>query len=115
MVDPKKLDADWSKDAEGYIPPGGGKNEIGKRRENFGKFLEKGQPVQASHVVLDYAGNPAFVDGRHRFSVLRDRGANQVAVTVPRKEAAAFQQRYGPSLPPERKHGPPTARQASRR
>lgn len=97
LVDPARLSAAWSQD-QGFITASGGGAEIGGRRTEFAKFLARGEPVQASRVTLGNDGVPAFVDGRHRFSVLRDQGATAVAVTVPRSEADDFRARFG--VPP---------------
>lgn len=87
MVSAKELEKAWEKD-DMYIPPGGGgKSDVPGRREAFEKFLESGKPVQASRITVDEKGNASFIDGRHRFSVLRDKGADKVAVTVSKKEA----------------------------
>lgn len=95
LIDPAKLDRDWSKKAIEYIPAGGGGAEIGGRREGFKEFLKTGKPVEASRVVLDDEGNPSFVNGRHRYSVVRDSGAGAVAVTVPKRDAEEMMRRYG--------------------
>jgi hypothetical protein len=96
LIDPRKMDADWAKDRNFYIPPGGGGAEIGGRRSGFEEFLRKGTPVQAPKVELGADGLPTFVNGRHRFSVVRDLGATEVAVTIPRSQVAEFLRRYGP-------------------
>lgn len=95
MVDPRKLDAAWSADSD-YLPPGDeGPSEIRGRRSGFAEFLKKGKPVQASRVSLQNDGSVYFVDGRHRFAVLRDRGAARVGVMVKRSQAKKFRQRFG--------------------
>lgn len=91
QVDPARLDQAWAKDKGYYIPPGGGgESEIGGRRDDFKNFLAKGQPIQASRVSLDPDGSVSFGDGRHRFSVLRDEGADSVGVMVPAEQLGAF-------------------------
>jgi len=95
MVDPRKLDAAWSADAM-YLPPGGiGATGIPGRREAFTSFLATGKAVQASRVSLDDSGVPAFTDGRHRFAVLRDTGANLVGIMVPKDQADDVRRRFG--------------------
>ncbi len=87
MVDAKELEKAWEKDDQ-YIPPGGGgSSSVPGRREAFEKFLATGKPVEASRVSVDEKGNASFIDGRHRFSVLRDKGADKVAVTIAKDEA----------------------------
>lgn len=90
MVNADALDAAWARDQGFYIPRGGGGAEIPGRRAGVETFLESGKPVQASRINLLEDGTAAFTDGRHRFSVLRDGGADRVAVTIPRKELARF-------------------------
>lgn len=90
-----KLNAAWAKEEGIYIPPGGGGAEIGGRIEDFKRFLAKDKPVQASRVYLAEDGSLDFIDGRHRFAVLRDSGAETVGVMVPDNQAAQFQQRFG--------------------
>lgn len=94
MVDPAKLDAEWSKDDK-YIPAGGGgASSVKGRREGFEEFLAKGKPIESSRVGL-YNGVPYFVDGRHRFSILRDKGAGAVGVTIPKEQAKEIQEKFG--------------------
>ncbi len=88
MVPTSVLEKGWSAgNPDHYIPPGGGGGEIGGRRANVETFLTKGKPVEASAVHVDEDGKVQFRDGRHRFSVLRDKGAAQVAVTVDKTSA----------------------------
>lgn len=82
MMDSADLDRLWQRDKGYYIPRGGGGAEIGGRRAGFERFLEKGEPIQASRVAVGEDGRLSFIDGRHRFSVLRDQGVEQVAVTI---------------------------------
>lgn len=88
MVDPKVLDREWSRDRGFYVPPGGGGAEIQGRRERFDKFLDTGRPVEATVVYLNkIRGGVSIDDGRHRFSVLRDKGIDRVGITVTREQA----------------------------
>jgi len=91
-VDPQRLDQDWQKDAGYYLPPGEDKSG---RAADFRRFLAKEKAVEASRVVLGDDGEISFVDGRHRFSVLRDDGASRVAVMVPVDQVPEFEARYG--------------------
>ena len=84
MVDTEALDKAWK--AGGlHIPPGG--EEIAGRRAGVEKFLQTGKPVQAPKVYVQPNGSVVFGDGRHRFAVLRDSGAKQVAVTLDKGSA----------------------------
>jgi SPP1 gp7 family putative phage head morphogenesis protein len=94
ILDPKKIDQEWSLDGNYYIPPGGGGGEIEGRRDRVREYIDKGKPLQASRAVLGDDGRMVFEDGRHRFSVLRDDGYDRVAITVPREQANEFLNRY---------------------
>jgi hypothetical protein len=50
--------------------------------------------VQASRVELDRHGRVSFRDGRHRFAVLRDQGAERVGVMVPRRQEKKFKEQF---------------------
>lgn len=95
MVDTAKLENAWKDIDDEYIPPGGGGNEIGGRRANFKAFLAKGKPVESSRVTFGPDGKLSFIDGRHRFSVLRDMGVKKVGLTVPKAQAKEFEKRFG--------------------
>lgn len=107
MVDPARLDAAYARGhPDYYIPRGGGGGEIKGRRAEFERFLAKGKPIQASRVTYDPdEGSVDFIDGRHRFSVLRDLGVRAVGVMVPRKQADTFRELFAP--PPEPETQPP--------
>lgn len=94
LVDPQKLDANWSQDKGLYIPPGGGGAEIKGRREDFRNFLKKGVPIETSKVVLSKKGQVGFVDGRHRYSVFRDNGVKRIPISVPRGQAEKFKKLF---------------------
>ena len=106
MVDPKKLDAAWSKDAGYYVPPGGGGAEIPGRIARFKEFLAKGKPVEAPKVYLHPDGHVSFEDGRHRFRTLADAGIDRVAVTVDRGQVEAVKRALNPQ-PGEAPPAPP--------
>lgn len=88
MVDRAALDRAWQKDRGYYIPSGGGGPEIGGRRDNFRKFLDREDrpPIQASQVAIIDGEGASFIDGRHRFSMLRDMGIDRVAITIEKPE-----------------------------
>jgi hypothetical protein len=99
-----KLDRAWKKDEPFYIAPGGiGPSSIGGRYEQFETFLEAARrhrtPVEMSQVYVDEAGNVSFVDGRHRFAVLRDQGIAKVPVAVSRDAALRMAELYGAAPP----------------
>lgn len=95
VVSTAKLDASWAKDSGFYIPANGGGAEIGGRRDGFKSFLATGATVEPSTVCLDEQGEVSFVDGRHRFSVLRDMGARQVVVAIHKSQAKKLAKIYG--------------------
>jgi len=88
-ADPAKLDREWSKDTEGYLPKEGkGKSEIEGRRKGFEKFLESGKPIEQPHVAIaDATGNLTFGDGRHRTRVLMNQGEKSILLTVHKDDA----------------------------
>jgi hypothetical protein len=94
MVDPAALDAAWKAADPGYYVPLGGEQKGGSRKR-FEEFLEKGRPIEAPRVVLGKDGSPFFDNGRHRFAVLRDKGIDRIAVTVPKYQADKFRERFG--------------------
>ena len=94
-VDPAKLDPAWQANRPFYIPPGGGGAEIPGRRPDFERFLGTGKPIESPRVSLNPDGSLEFIDGRHRFSVLRDDGANRIGVMVPADQAEAFRRQFG--------------------
>ena len=88
-VDVDQLDALWREtDPTAYIPTEGeGQSEVRGRREGVKRFLATGKHLQAPRLDVGVRGL-GFVDGRHRFAVLRDQGARRVAVMVPRDQVA---------------------------
>lgn len=101
VLDPKKVDAEWSHDEGYYIPSGGGGAEVAGRRGRFEKFLAGGKPVEAPRLVIGANGRMNFEDGRHRFRVLADGGIDRIAATVPVGQAEEFRRRFGASTPVE--------------
>ena len=66
-----------------YFPPNG-ESRIGRRQE-FVDFVDTGADVESPFVFIgeDSTGlNVRFMNGRHRFSVLRDAGAQRINVTM---------------------------------
>lgn len=94
-VDVSKLDSSWSKNQDEYLPKDGkGKSEVSGRRESFEDFLKTGQPIQASRGNI-HDGAFSFMDGRHRFAVMRDKGIKEVSVTVPKSQAKEIHEKFG--------------------
>lgn len=95
-VDPQRIDAAFKKTGGFYLPPGqAGESEVAGRRAGVEEFLRKGVPLQASRAFLGPDGEVEFVDGRHRFAVLRDEGADYVGIMVPVEQVADFRQQFG--------------------
>ena len=82
LVNVERLNEAWSRNEGFFIPRGGGGAEIGGRREGVGRFLDQGRPIDMSQIHVSRSGEVSFSDGRHRFSVLRDRGMTHVPVSI---------------------------------
>ena len=83
IADTKRLDEVWRKsDPEGYIGRGGIGDTIGNRYDQFKEFLKTGERIHAPSIGVDEKGSLHFTDGRHRFSVLRDYGEDEVVVSM---------------------------------
>jgi predicted double-glycine peptidase len=96
QVDPARLDVAFAKDADYYLPPGvAAPSERPGGRAGVEDFLRTGKPLQAPRASLDANGALSFIDGRHRFAVLRDAGVDQVGVMVPVEQVALFRQAFG--------------------
>lgn len=83
-IDTSKFDDAWKHGIhkDQYI----GKNGIGgikDRYQNFGKWLgSTNVPIEASTVGVDKNGNVSFINGRHRYSWLRDSNVNDIQVAM---------------------------------
>jgi len=95
MTDIKKFDEAWGRDRNFYIPPGGGRNAIGNRYEQFIDFLSMGQPIVMPEVSMwEGMSMPAFTNGRHRYCVLRDKGWEKMPMCVDPDTAPEFRELY---------------------
>jgi hypothetical protein len=97
-VDVIKLDRAWQPISEHYIGLDGYGATFG-RLERFASWLREnpGKPIEAPAVYLSDERNwVRFLDGRHRFAVLRDRGYRTIKVAVPREQAARFREHFAP-------------------
>lgn len=95
IIDPAKLDQAWKKESH-YLPADGrGVSEKMGGRKEFRHFLETGEAVESSRLALGLDGSVDFVDGRHRFAVLRDAGIDKMAVSVPKHQINQFRERFG--------------------
>lgn len=80
-VDLTKLDNSWKKDKGNYVGRGGTENAIKNRYHDFGEWLKKGIPVQMPEVYIR-DNEVKFINGRHRFSWMRDHGAHSIPVVL---------------------------------
>lgn len=76
-----KFDAEFSKD-EGFYVSSTGEGEMAGRRKTFEEFLKKGRPIEAPEVTIDDQGGVSFINGRHRYSVIRDRGYARISMAM---------------------------------
>ena len=101
VVDVDKVDASFAKDGTGmaghYIPPGG----EGKRgaRAGFETWVDKPsqEPIMMSVLGMKIHSDREiqFLNGRHRYAVLRDRGVKTMPVMTYRDGADEFRRRFG--------------------
>lgn len=66
-----------------YLHPNNGKNCIEGRYERFEQFLQTSSNIEASYVTIALKNNQLVVDflnGRHRYAVLRDKGIESLPV-----------------------------------
>jgi hypothetical protein len=87
-VSTSKLNESWKGD-EGFHIDERGSNAIGDRLASFGEWLRThpDTAVETPEVSLNGRGEISFINGRHRFAYLRDRGVRTVFVAVPKSEA----------------------------
>jgi hypothetical protein len=97
VIDVARLSEAWEKDARFFVPPGA-EAKPGTRagvEEFLAKAERLGIPVEQSKVTLDVNGDVGFLDGRHRFSVLRDRGVFNLPVSVYRTDYSRLAKAFG--------------------
>lgn len=87
------FDKAFSREHSFYIGPGG-QSGIGKRYEEFGKFVEKAASIEASEVGVRQNGVIDFGNGRHRYAWLRDQGLKVIPVAMS-KESITYAKQYG--------------------
>ena len=95
-VNIKKFDDAWSKDVGFYIAFG--KGGIADRREKFEKFYKglesSGGTLESPEVSVNDSGKVMFINGRHRFAVLRDKGISPIYVSFT-KDSVDNAKRFG--------------------
>lgn len=80
-VDVQELDKAWKRSLI-YIEAGGKGAIIGNRYNESREFLQQNSLIYASEVVVKPDCSVEFVDGRHRFSNLRDAGRKKATVLM---------------------------------
>lgn len=77
------FEAYYKKCGDFYLHANNGKNSIEGRYERFERFLETTSTIEASYVVVAIKDDRLvvdFVNGRHRYAVLRDKGIESLPV-----------------------------------
>ena len=84
-VDVDKLDKSWKKSDDGcYVYPGGVEGVEGKY-DYWIRYLEEHcKPIEMSKIGMT-DGKAGFVDGRHRFVIMRDVGVKRVPVITDKR------------------------------
>lgn len=97
-ADVARLDAGFQRD-KGYAIGPHGTGAIPGRLAGFRDFLAKarraGTAIEMPLVVVDAGGLVSFIDGRHRFAVLRDLGVTQIPVSVPAEQVDQARRLFG--------------------
>lgn len=94
-LDTKNFDKIFQKDGC-YVGPNG-ENGISNRYQTFKEFLLEGKDIEASHVFLSEENGELsikFIDGRHRYSVMRDMGLNTIKFAIS-KDQIPLARKYG--------------------
>ena len=85
-VNVEALDKGFAKDQGFYIDTAG-TNRIGTRYDRVGEFIKTAKSVEASEVNVYKDGRVTFLNGRHRFAYLRDRGVLVLPVAMSKESA----------------------------
>jgi predicted RNA methylase len=95
------IEAQFERDKNHYIGPGGSGKTIGERYQSLLAKVKAGTRIlDAPQVWVDKYGKLSFADGRHRFALARDLGAENIQVAM-EPEAVRNGQRAG-ILPTEK-------------
>ena len=78
-VDVRKTDDRWKMDLPGFYLEEGYSDD---RKEVFENWLQHGIPIEVPEIYIDKNGVVSFINGRHRFSVIRDMGKSKTAMNV---------------------------------
>lgn len=79
-IDPLKFDQAWRL-GDQWVGPGGMPGGHGERYPRAGRWMLAGNPTDMCQIWINGEG-VGFVDGRHRFAWLRDRGVSAVPVQL---------------------------------
>ena len=84
-VDPIKFDEGFKKD-QMYIG-NKGSGGIANRYEDFAKFFEENKLIEVPEVSISSGkwherGSVGFINGRHRYAFMRDKGASKIPVAL---------------------------------
>jgi hypothetical protein len=94
-ADVKKMDDSWKNESDYYVGKDGVGGQDG-RYKTVSDFVDRGSSVIMPEVSIRTSdGVVTFIDGRHRFAVLRDRGLKRIKVAVPNEKADEFKELYG--------------------
>jgi len=95
-VNTAELDKLWKMDIDMYIGEGG-EGGIGDRYKMFQEYLKTGRDIETSEITIssDMPQRPvSFINGRHRFAVMRDRGMETIPVSMPKQSIEAASDIY---------------------
>lgn len=96
-IDIQALDHSWAQD-ELHVGQGG-EGGMKRRYVGFGEWIASATvPVQMPEISLGHRNEVVFTNGRHRFSWLRDHGAEAMPVLVDIAHAAEVARRFGTSV-----------------
>jgi hypothetical protein len=84
-VDIGKFDVGFAKDPQ-YI--GKGKEDVPGRRAGFEAYEKTGKPIETPEVSVSPDGKVTFINGRHRYAVLRDRGEGSMPMAMSEESIA---------------------------
>ncbi len=84
LVDIKviKLDDYWATTDEDYYVDENGAGGNKYKYNKFLDFLKEGIPIEAAEVTISERGKVSFINGRHRFAVLRDLGIKMMPIAL---------------------------------
>ncbi len=95
-VDPSKFDVAWMR-SDQWVSPGGLTGAQGQRYRRIGEWIEAGNSIAMCEASNDDHA-VCFINGRHRFAWLRDRGVRAMPMQVPPSEAEWFEKEFGTPL-----------------